>query len=77
MGEKKKSLIKNGTSEYGFFFFQADDGIRDRCLWLEFRRVLFRSVCFPGLEDMRETHVTVPVFCKMRMCAGVCVCVEI
>ena len=27
-----------------FFFFQAEDGIRDRFTWLEFRRVLFRSV---------------------------------
>ena len=26
-----------------FFFFQAEDGIRDRDGWLEFRRVLFRS----------------------------------
>ena len=25
------------------FFFQAEDGIRDRFTWLEFRRVLFRS----------------------------------
>jgi len=25
-----------------FFFFQAEDGIRDMA-WLEFRRVLFRS----------------------------------
>ena len=29
---------------YSFnFFFQAEDGIRDRFTWLEFRRVLFRS----------------------------------
>ena len=27
-----------------FFFFQAEDGIRDRDGWLEFRRVLFRSL---------------------------------
>ena len=27
-----------------FFFFQAEDGIRDVRTWLEFRRVLFRSV---------------------------------
>jgi len=26
-----------------FFFFQAEDGIRDDVRWLEFRRVLFRS----------------------------------
>ena len=25
------------------FFFQAEDGIRDSDMWLEFRRVLFRS----------------------------------
>ena len=29
-----------------FFFFQAEDGIRDRDGWLEFRRVLFRSQGF-------------------------------
>ena len=28
-----------------FFFFQAEDGIRDVRTWLEFRRVLFRSDC--------------------------------
>src|SRR5213592_5157269 len=27
-----------------FFFFQAEDGIRDNVAWLEFRRVLFRSL---------------------------------
>ena len=27
-----------------FFFFQAEDGIRDISVWLEFRRVLFRSL---------------------------------
>ena len=26
-----------------FFFFQAEDGIRYKATWLEFRRVLFRS----------------------------------
>ena len=26
------------------FFFQAEDGIRDKGMWLEFRRVLFRSL---------------------------------
>src|ERR1043165_10045746 len=26
-----------------FFFFQAEDGIREKATWLEFRRVLFRS----------------------------------
>ena len=34
-GEKKKKK--------GYFFFQAEDGIRDKGMWLEFRRVLFRS----------------------------------
>ena len=28
------------------FFFQAEDGIRDSDMWLEFRRVLFRSGLF-------------------------------
>ena len=34
-----------GVKSYflGGFFFQAEDGIRDRDGWLEFRRVLFRS----------------------------------
>ena len=27
-----------------YFFFQAEDGIRDYDMWLEFRRVLFRSL---------------------------------
>ena len=31
------------------FFFQAEDGIRDISVWLEFRRVLFRSP--PGDDD--------------------------
>ena len=26
------------------FFFQAEDGVRDKATWLEFRRVLFRSL---------------------------------
>src|ERR1051326_3876288 len=26
-----------------FFFFQGEDGIRNKGMWLEFRRVLFRS----------------------------------
>ena len=26
------------------FLFQAEDGIRDKGMWLEFRRVLFRSL---------------------------------
>ena len=32
-----------GVSYLLFFFFQAEDGIRGRDGWLEFRRVLFRS----------------------------------
>ena len=31
------------NSDIVCFFFQAEDGIRDTELWLEFRRVLFRS----------------------------------
>ena len=31
-----------------FFFFQAEDGIRDSDMWLEFRRVLFRSLFWPA-----------------------------
>ena len=27
-----------------FFFFHTEDGIRDKGMWLEFRRVLFRSI---------------------------------
>ena len=30
-----------------YFFFQAEDGIRDKGMWLEFRRVLFRSLPLP------------------------------
>ena len=30
------------------FFFQAEDGIRDISVWLEFRRVLFRSSKWVG-----------------------------
>ena len=36
-----------------FFFFQAEDGIRDVRTWLEFRRVLFRSV----IETYRSASV--------------------
>ena len=34
------------------FFFQAEDGIRDRFTWLEFRRVLFRSGSKTGSSDI-------------------------
>mgnify|MGYP007013709920 CR=1 FL=1 len=33
----------SGSLEVTYYFFQAEDGIRDCGLWLEFRRVLFRS----------------------------------
>src|SRR5439155_17590722 len=40
------------------FFFQAEDGIRDRS-WLEFRRVLFRSRFFwrTGCVSCRVWHL--------------------
>ena len=31
--------------KFSLFFFQAEDGIRDKATLLEFRRVLFRSCC--------------------------------
>src|ERR1051326_8269836 len=34
----------NGTVSQLFFFFQTEDGIRDKGMYLEFRRVLFRSL---------------------------------
>ena len=37
-----------------FFFFQAEDGIRDTELWLEFRRVLFRSGGKEKEEEKKE-----------------------
>ena len=39
-----------------YFFFQAEDGIRDKGMWLEFRRVLFRSEvgAFLGYESIKE-----------------------
>src|ERR1043165_4194216 len=37
---------------HGHCFFQAEDGIRDKATWLEFRRVLFRSVL-----EVRDTGV--------------------
>jgi hypothetical protein len=36
------------------FFFQAEDGIRDTEVWLEFRRVLFRSDPAQNEAAMRE-----------------------
>ena len=36
-------VVPTATAEEKFFFFQAEDGIRDKGMWLEFRRVLFRS----------------------------------
>ena len=38
-----------------FFFFQAEDGIRDRFTWLEFRRVLFRSNSSHTLSSTPQT----------------------
>src|SRR5260363_281099 len=38
-----------------FFFFQAEDGIRDD-LVMEFRRVLFRSKQQPVIERRRVVH---------------------
>ena len=35
-------------------FLQAEDGIRDRVMWLEFRRVLFRSPDIKRLLAMRN-----------------------
>ena len=43
-----------------FFFFQAEDGIRDVRTWLEFRRVLFRSTCSDGVKVIGTT-LTTPV----------------
>ena len=36
------------------FFFQAEDGIRDAELWLEFRRVLFRSKDLAEKERLKK-----------------------
>ena len=36
-------------------FFQAEDGIRDRGMWLEFRRVLFRSPDDPIADLIEKT----------------------
>ena len=36
-------MVGKKNIERLFFFFQAEDGIRDVRTWLEFRRVLFRS----------------------------------
>ena len=45
------------------FFFQAEDGIRDRFTWLEFRRVLFRSprVIQTDLTYCSHTHLNYEV----------------
>ena len=49
---------------YLFFFFQAEDGIRDKETWLEFRRVLFRSTYVPVHSCLRPTRaVPVPGWC--------------
>ena len=41
------------------FFFQAEDGIRDKGMWLEFRRVLFRSEALNksiSLQKLKEQY---------------------
>ena len=43
-----------GTGVEKCFFFQAEDGIRDRDGWLEFRRVLFRSASIQAAEPECE-----------------------
>ena len=46
-GKGDRKRICKQEEEYGnYFFFQAEDGIRDR-LVMEFRRVLFRSFKSP------------------------------
>ena len=42
-----------------FFFFQAEDGIRDHCV-TEFRRVLFRSPAVPFINSqaLRRNHAS-------------------
>ena len=43
---------KVDNKEYNFFFFfQEEDGIRDKATRLEFRRVLFRSIDFLDASD--------------------------
>ena len=39
------------------FFFQAEDGIRDSDMWLEFRRVLFRSWDDGGTEEYGADNI--------------------
>ena len=40
-----------------FFFFQAEDGIRDSDMWLEFRRVLFRSDMIMMCKTFQQKNV--------------------
>ena len=47
----------------GIFFFQAEDGIRDKGMWLEFRRVLFRSnEYYVSYQDLDLFLQGVPIF---------------
>ena len=41
------------------FFFQAEDGIRDKGMWLEFRRVLFRSGFVGATEPSKADKGTI------------------
>ena len=43
-GMEERVAISSILFSSCFFFFQAEDGIRDISVWLEFRRVLFRSI---------------------------------
>ena len=54
-----------------FFFFQAEDGIRDISVWLEFRRVLFRSQISRDLlvDSIFENFVVIE-FLKLRFNQG-------
>src|ERR1051326_4374894 len=46
-----------------YFFFQGEDGIRNKGMWLEFRRVLFRSgwrFADPAHRDFDPFHRLLP-----------------
>ena len=48
MGKKREREKNKKKKKREVFFFQAEDGIRDKGMWLEFRRVLFRSPILRG-----------------------------
>ena len=50
-----------------FFFFQAEDGIRDSDMWLEFRRVLFRSQLSVAKGQVKPEHLFVYTFSSVSM----------